>query len=66
MSKELDPMWVYGEPVQLPNRQVLTCNISGKNIYAGISLLKYHLAKIPGFDVDASPKSTPEIVHIAS
>jgi hypothetical protein len=66
MPKELDPMWVYGEPVQLPNRQVLTCNLCGKKIFAGISLLKYHLAKIPGFDVDACPKSTPEIMHIAN
>jgi hypothetical protein len=65
MSKALDPMWVYGEPVQLPNRQVLTCNLCGKKILAGISRLKYHLAKIPGFDVDPCPNSTPEIVHIA-
>jgi hypothetical protein len=28
--------------------------------------LKYHLAKIPGFDVDPCLKSTPEIVHIAN
>jgi hypothetical protein len=28
--------------------------------------LKYHLAKIPGFDVDPCPKSTPKIVHIAN
>jgi hypothetical protein len=66
MPKALDPMWVYGEPVQLPNRQVLTCNLCGKKIFAGISCLKYHLAKIPGFDVDPCPKSTPEIVHIAN
>jgi hypothetical protein len=66
MPKALDPMWVYGEPVQLPNRQVLTCNLCGKKIFAGISRLKYHLAKIPGFDVDPCPKSTPEIVHIAN
>jgi hypothetical protein len=59
-------MWVYGEPVQLPNRQVLTCNLCGKKIFAGISLLKFHLAKILGFDVDPCPKSTPEIVHIAN
>jgi hypothetical protein len=66
MPKALDPMWVYGEPVQLPNRQVLTCNLCGKKIFAGISRLKYHLAKIPGFDVDPCPNSTPEIVHIAN
>jgi hypothetical protein len=66
MSKALDPMWVYGEAVQLPNRQVLTCNLCGKKIYARISRLKYHLAKIHGFDVDPCPKSTPEIVHIAN
>jgi hypothetical protein len=66
MPKALDRMWVYGEPVQLPNRQVLTCNLCGKKIYAGISCLKYHLAKIPGFDVDACPKSISKIVHIAN
>jgi hypothetical protein len=65
MPKALDPMWVYGGPVQLPNRQVLTCNLCGKKIFAGISRLKYHLAKIPGFDVDPCPKSTPEIVRPA-
>ena len=43
-----DPMWVYGEPVQLPNRQVLTCNLCGKKIFAGISRLKYHLPKSLG------------------
>jgi hypothetical protein len=66
MPKALDPMWVYGEPMQLPNRQVLTCNLCGKNIFAGISRLKYHLAKIPGFDVDPCPNNTLEIVHIAN
>jgi hypothetical protein len=57
---------VYGEPMQLPNRQVLTCNLCGKKIFEGISHLKYHLAKILGFDVDACPKSTPEIMRIAN
>jgi hypothetical protein len=66
MPKALDPMWVYGTPVQLPNRQILTCNLCGKKIYAGISRLKYHLAKIPRFDVDPCPESTPEIVRIAN
>jgi hypothetical protein len=66
MLKALDPMWVYGEPVQLPNRQVLTCNLCSKKIFSGISCLKYHLAKIPWFDVDACPKSTPEIMCIAN
>ena len=66
MPKPLDPMWVYGTPVQLPNRQILTCNLCGKKNYAGISRLKYHLAKIPGFDVDPCPESSPEIVRIAN
>jgi hypothetical protein len=66
MSKALDPMWVYNEPVQLPNRQVLTCNICGKKIIARISRLKYHLAKIPGIDVDPCPNSTAEIMRIAN
>jgi hypothetical protein len=66
MPKALDPMWVYGEPVQLPNRQVLTCNLCGKKLFAGITRLKYHLAKNPGIDVDPCPNSTPEIMRIAN
>jgi hypothetical protein len=66
MQKALDPMWVYGEPVQLPNRQVLTCNICSKWIFVGISRLKFHLAKIPGFNVDPCPNSTAKIMHIAN
>jgi hypothetical protein len=31
-----------------------------------ITRLKYHLAKIPGHEVDICPKSTPEIMHIAN
>jgi hypothetical protein len=42
------------------------CNFPIDNIFAGISRLKYHLAKIPGFDVDPCPKSTSEIVRIAN
>jgi hypothetical protein len=59
-------MWVYGEPMRLPNRQILTCNLCGKNIFAGISRLKYHLAKIHGFDVEACKKSSSEIMRIAN
>jgi hypothetical protein len=66
MLKAVDPMWVYGEPVELPNRQILTCNLCDKNIYAGISRLKYHLAKILGFDVESCPNSSSEIMHIAN
>jgi hypothetical protein len=66
MMKALDPMWVYGEPVELPNRQILTCNLCGKRIYGGISRLKYHLAKITGFDVDICLNSSPEIMRIAN
>jgi hypothetical protein len=66
MPKALDPMWVYGEPVQLPTRQVLTCNLCGKRIFARISCLKYQLSKIPGFDVDACANITPEIMRIAN
>jgi hypothetical protein len=66
MLKALDPMWVYGESIELPNRQILTCNICGKRINGGINRLKYHLAKITGFDVEICPKSTPEIMHVAN
>ena len=66
MPKPLDPMWVDGEPVQLPNRQILTCNLCGTKIYGGISRLKYHLARMPGFDVGPCLKTTPEIMRIAT
>jgi hypothetical protein len=66
MPKELDPMLVYGKPVELPNRQILTCNLCRKKYYAGISCLKYHLAKIHGFDVESCPKSIQEIMRIAT
>jgi hypothetical protein len=32
----------------------------------GITRLKYHLAKIPGHEVDICPNSTPEIMCIAN
>jgi hypothetical protein len=32
----------------------------------GITRMKYHLAKIPGHEVDICPKSTPEIMHISN
>jgi hypothetical protein len=35
-------------------------------MFGKISRLKYHLAKIPGHDVDIFPPSTLEIVHIAN
>ena len=66
MPKPLDAMWVYGEPIQLPNRQILTCNLCGTKIYGGISRLKYHLARMPGFDVGPCLKTTPEIMRIAT
>jgi hypothetical protein len=66
MPKELDPMWVYGEPVELPNKQILTCNLCCKRIYGGIGRLKYHLAKITGFDVDICLNSSPNIMRIAN
>ena len=59
-------MWVYGEPVQLPNRQILTCNLCGTKICRGISRLKYHLARMFGFDAGPCLKTTPEIMRIAT
>jgi len=64
MPKPLDPMWEYGQPIS--GRQKLTCNLCGKKIYGGISRLKYHLAQIPGHEVEICPNSTPEIIQIAT
>jgi hypothetical protein len=66
MLNPLDPMWVYGEPIELPNRQILTCNLYGKKNSRGIRRLKYHLARISGFDVDACEKTNPELMRIAN
>jgi hypothetical protein len=44
----------------------LTCKFFGKRIYGGISRLKYHLAKITGFDVDIYLNSSLEIMRIAN
>jgi hypothetical protein len=66
LTFSLDPMWVYGEPVELPNRQILTYTLCDKRIYGGISRLKYHLAKITGFDVDIFLNSSLEIMCIAN
>ena len=37
-----------------------------QKIYGGIRRLKYHLAQINGFDLDACDKTTPKIMHIAN
>jgi hypothetical protein len=58
MSKPLDPFWVYGIPEDGTNRQKLNCKLCGVNMSGGICRLKYHLAKIPGHDVDICDHTT--------
>ena len=66
MPKPLDSMWAYGEPVDPHNKQKLNCKLCGKEIYGGISRLKYHLAKIPGHGVGICEHVTPEVMRLAA
>jgi hypothetical protein len=63
MPRKLDAMWEYGDPEGGFNRQTLYCKLCKMG---GITWLKYHLARIPGHEVDICPKSTPKIMHIAN
>jgi hypothetical protein len=60
MAKPLDPMWEYGEPYEGHNRTKLSCKLCGKEMSGGINRLKYHLAKIPGYEVGNLPRSYPK------
>jgi hypothetical protein len=65
MPKPLDPFWVYGIPEDGTNRQRLNCKLCVVNMSRGICKLKYHLAKIPGHDIEVCGSTTPEIMRIA-
>jgi hypothetical protein len=65
MPRALDPMWEYGEPEEGSNRQALTCKLCKTHIKGGVYRLKYHLAKISGYDVGPCGKVTPEIMRAA-
>ena len=62
----LDPIWAHGEPIHPHNKQKLSCKLYGKEIYGGISQLKYHLAKIPGHGVGICEHVTPEVTRLAA
>jgi hypothetical protein len=66
MPNPLDTMWEYGLPYDGHNRMRWNCKLCGMEMFGGISRLKYHLAKIPGNEVEIRSASTPEIVHIAN
>jgi hypothetical protein len=66
MPKPLDPFWEYGEPDPPGNRQHLSCKLCGKKMFGGINRLKYHLAKIPGNEIEICPKSSEELVARAT
>ena len=59
-------MWEYGEPIHPHNRQRLNCELCGKEIYGGISHLKYHLAKIVEHEEEVCFATTPKIMRIAN
>jgi hypothetical protein len=62
MPKPLDPFWEYGEPDPPGNRQHLRCKLCGKAMFGGVYRLKYHLAKIPGNEVEICTESSEELV----
>jgi hypothetical protein len=66
MLRKFDPMWEYGDPEGCFNRQTLYCKLCKVRMMGGITRLKYHLARIPGHEVDICPNSTTEIMHIAN
>jgi ribosome-binding protein aMBF1 (putative translation factor) len=66
MPKPLDPFWEYGEPDPPGNRQHLSCKLCGKAMFGGVYRLKYHLAKIPGNEVEICPESSEELVAKAT
>jgi hypothetical protein len=64
MPRALDPMWEYGDPEEGTNRQSLFCKLCKTHI-KGVYKLKYHLAKISGFDVGPCSNVTPKIMRVA-
>ena len=60
----MDPMWEYGEPMD-HNRTKLSCKLCGMEMYGGINCLKYHLAKVPGHEVEIFLAATPDVVLVA-
>ena len=66
MTKPLDPMWDYGQPIDPNNRQRLNCKLCGKDICGGIGRLKYYLAKVVGHEVDVCHVVTPKVMRIAN
>ena len=59
-------MWEYGEPIHPHNRQRLNCELCGKEIYGGISCLKYNLIKIVEHEAKVCSTVTLDVMHIAN
>jgi hypothetical protein len=66
MPRKLDAMWEYADPKGGFDRETLYCKLCRMRMMGGITQLKYHLAKIPGHEVDICPNSTPKIMCIAN
>jgi hypothetical protein len=60
----MDPMWEYCEPMD-HNRTKLSCKLCGMEMYGGINHLKYHLAKVPGHEVEIFPTTPLDVVYVA-
>ena len=51
-----DPAWAHCSCPDIKKKHSLKCNYCDKKINAGITRVKYHLAKISGFNVSACKK----------
>eukprot|EP00253_Pinus_taeda_P017056 PITA_17056 len=65
MPRKLDPFWEYGVPDAPNDRVNLSCKLCGKEMSGGVYRLKFHLAKIPGHDVEPCTNITPELIQRA-
>ncbi|GLJ21845.1 hypothetical protein SUGI_0408520 [Cryptomeria japonica] len=60
-GRQRDKAWKYG--IAGSKKGEVTCTECTRWMTGGINRLKYHLAQIPGYGVEACPKSTPEIIR---
>eukprot|EP00253_Pinus_taeda_P024407 PITA_24407 len=65
MPRKLDRLWEFGEPNGGFNTINLSCKLCGHHMSGGVYRLKYHLAKIPEFDVGPYTNTNLEIIRRA-
>ena len=65
MPRKLDPFWEYVVPDAPNDRVNLSCKLCGHPMSRGVYRLKFHLAKIPGHDVEPCINTTPKLIQRA-